>query len=233
MNIVSWNCSQAFRKKVSQLSKMSPDLAVVPECESLEKMNGAHQQLFSYGLWFGDNPNKGLGVFSTFNYELTVHPAYNERFKWVVPIKVGGSEPFLLLAVWTKNHKDNKQSYIRQLFMALQEYKSILLEETFLVIGDWNSNAIWDRSPGVGNYSTVVKLLRDYGLESAYHIFNGESHGAETQPTYYFRYDRNKPYHIDYCFIPQSWTKCLHSVQVGSYDDWRPFSDHVPLNIQF
>ncbi|MED4784294.1 endonuclease/exonuclease/phosphatase family protein [Brevibacillus choshinensis] len=232
MNIVAWNCRQAFRKKVGKLVPFCPKIAVISECESLEKLAGSHESLFAHSLWVGDNPHKGLGVFSSSEHPLTVHPAYDDRFHWIVPIRVTGSESFTLLAVWTKDHKDRKQSYVGQLFLALQEYQSILKEETCLVVGDLNSNAIWDSLPRVGNHTAVVKILQEHGLASAYHWFFREEHGMESVPTYYFHHHREKGYHIDYGFLPVGWMERVESVSVGTYEEWREWSDHVPVVIK-
>jgi endonuclease/exonuclease/phosphatase family metal-dependent hydrolase len=61
--------------------------------------------------------------------------------------------------------------------------------------------------------------------------------GFEAEATIYWR-DRNKDgpkYHIDYCFVPSSWTGSLAAVSVGSFDDWvgSGLSDHVPLIVDF
>jgi exonuclease III len=233
MNVLSWNCNQAFRKKCTLLSPFSPDIAVISECESLEKLNAAHLALFDNQLWIGDNPNKGLGIFATSDYELSIHPAYNEQFRWIVPIQVKGVESFTLIAVWTKNHKERKKSYIGQLYLALEQYRLLLQDETIVIAGDLNSNAIWDHLPRVGNHSAVLQMLHHYGITSAYHFHYGEQQGSETRPTYFFHYDRNKGYHIDYVFAPLDWLIHLESVIVGTYDEWRQWSDHVPMLIQF
>lgn len=232
MNIVAWNCRQAFRKKAGKLASFYPQLAVISECESLEKLAGSHESLFAHAVWVGDNPHKGLGVFSSSAYPLAVHPAYDDRFHWIVPIQVAAEEPFTLLAVWTKDHKDKKQSYIGQLFLALKHYQTLLVEETCLVAGDLNSNAIWDPLPRVGNHTAVVQLLREHGLESAYHWCYREEHGAESVPTYYFHHHKEKGYHIDYSFLPAKWMERVEAVHVGTYEEWREWSDHVPVVVR-
>jgi hypothetical protein len=123
------------------------------------------------------------------------------------------------------------QSYIGQLYLALLQYESIHQNETCIIVGNWYSNAIWDGSPRVGNHTTFVNMLEDHGLISAYNTYYNEQHGRETTPTYYFHYNQNKGFHIDYIFIPSAWPNKLDQVSVGTYDLWRPVSDHVPLSI--
>jgi exonuclease III len=233
MKIISWNCSQAFRKKWTRIAEMLPDIAVIQECESIEKLNKCYERTFTSALWFGDNSNKGIGVFSNDLYEFSVHPSYDDNFRWVVPVRVSGAESFTIMIVWTKAHRDTKQSYIGQLYLALRQYESILQNETCIVVGDLNSNAIWDGIPRVGNHTTVVNILKAHDLISAYHAHYNEQHGSETTPTYYFHYNQNKGYHIDYAFIPIAWLNKLKEVAVGTYDLWRPVSDHVPLSLKF
>ena len=43
----------------------------------------------------------------------------------------------------------------------------------------------------------------------------------------------DKAYHIDYCFVSDDMIEKLQSVEVGEYDTWVKFSDHVPLIITF
>jgi hypothetical protein len=39
---------------------------------------------------------------------------------------------------------------------------------------------------------------------------------------------KDKPYHIDYCFLSKNLAENLHSVEVGDFDTWT-ISDHVPV----
>jgi len=93
--------------------------------------------------------------------------------------------------------------------------------------GDFNSNVQWDAHRPGRNHTEVVCLLNGYGLISAYHSRLGEKQGAETCPTYYFYRHQDKPFHIDYVFVPQGWK--LRSVEVGSFREWGQLSDHVPV----
>jgi len=74
-----------------------------------------------------------------------------------------------------------------------------------------------------------VRNLDSLGLVSAYHHFHGEEQGAESRPTLHMLKDRERPYHIDYCFVPKSWTAHIRSVDIGTYEGWIKYSDHCPL----
>jgi hypothetical protein len=51
--------------------------------------------------WFGTNPQKGLAVLSYGDYAFELHPSYDRRHRWIVPVSVSGPISFLLFAVWT------------------------------------------------------------------------------------------------------------------------------------
>ena len=100
-------------------------------------------------------------------------------------------------------------------------------------MGDFNSNLIWDvlknRHPTDLNHSALLDRLKGHRLVSSYHTFYGEQQGKETRPTYYLLWNEKKPYHIDYCFIPDGWVNRLKNVEIGNYLDWKDYSDHRPL----
>jgi endonuclease/exonuclease/phosphatase family metal-dependent hydrolase len=78
----------------------------------------------------------------------------------------------------------------------------------------------------------LVQLLSEFGLVSSYHFFHREAHGQEKQPTYYFQWNQQRPYHIDYCFMPKEWLLRTQRVEVGSYVEWKHRSDHRPLLVE-
>jgi len=122
MRLVSWNCKRAFHRKTSFAEELGPDLLVVPECEkpgSITQSFGA-KPLRSHH-WIGDNPRKGLGVFSFGEYSLEVHSAYDPKHRWILPVRVSGPFSFTLLAVWAMPHGDAR-SYVQPLIDALENY---------------------------------------------------------------------------------------------------------------
>jgi len=72
-------------------------------------------------------------------------------------------------------------------------------------------------------------MLAQLGLVSSYHFFHREAHGQEKRPTYYFQWNKRRPFHIDYCFIPKEWAPLLQRVEIGSYAKWKGTSGHRPL----
>jgi hypothetical protein len=103
-----------------------------------------------------------------------------------------------------------------------------------VVAGDFNDNVKWDRPKKRNKHKINVDELAPLGLRSAYHHARGVEQGAEREPTIYWR-DRKRDggsYHIDYCFVPESWTKSISAVELGGFDDWVHLSDHVPLIVE-
>ena len=150
--------------------------------------------------------------------------------KWIVPVKVDSPTPFTLIAVWAcAVGSSRKDRYIGQIYQALMAHPEWFNGNPVVVAGDFNSNKIWDAKRKVGNHSDVVKVLGERGLVSAYHEYFNESQGLESSPTLHLSRRRERPYHIDYVFIPREWMFRLSAVEVGQYDRWSTISDHCPI----
>ncbi len=235
MRIATWNCNMVFRKKAPHILAHRPDILIVPECENPEKLK-FHEStpLPDDMLWHGDNPHKGLGVFSYGYHRFELLDCHEPTFKNILPIRVtGGKFDFLLFAVWANNPTDKEGAYVTQIWKALKHYEKLLPGNESVWIGDFNSNTIWDKPRREGNHSALVKKLENHGICSSYHKFHGELQGKETQPTLYMYRHKDKPYHIDYCFASAAFTEKLENVAVGTYDDWKMHSDHKPLFVDF
>ncbi len=258
MRIVVWNCKMALSHKRHHLYALRPDIAVIPEC-SQNCLKLCLQDGFE-GRWFGDNPRKGLGVLVAKPFHIARSQKPRSRWVVPLTIKNAMSEStsgfpsdFLLIAVWTMPVPGSRlQSYIGQLHQAVVNNPQWFSGNPVIVAGDFNSNKFWDDTranknsqPGNSqagkpriakhqkpiNHSAVVALLEKHRLSSAYHHFFRESQGEETHPTYYFYHHKDRPYHIDYVFLPQHWAAQIRSVEVGSHAAWSKLSDHVPISV--
>lgn len=213
----------AYRNKSEQLLQYRADIAVIPECEKLGDNNLKR-------IWLGNNENKGLCVFSYSDYELKLCDDFNQDIKYVAPVKVKGRNSFNLLAVWAKNDRKNVQNrYIGQVWAAINYYRELLTEST-IIIGDFNWNWRFDQNSSyhlAGNFEDVLRFLTGMNMTSAYHEFTHEDFGQETQPTFFFHHREDRPFHVDYCFVPKDFK--IVNVEVGRYSDWIRKSDHVPL----
>lgn len=235
MKIITWNCNMAFRKKADIILMHKPDILVVPECEHPDKLIFKNTiPKAKDTLWFGRNPNKGLAIFSYCHFHLKLLDIYNESFKTIIPISVSGNKfNFILFAVWANNPKDPDGQYITQVWKAINYYEKLITSKQTILIGDFNSNTIWDRPKREGNHSTVVNKLETKGVYSAYHKYYNQAQGQEQHPTLYMYRRIDKPYHIDYCFASIDMIEHLQSVEIGDYDFWTKYSDHVPVIITF
>jgi exodeoxyribonuclease-3 len=225
MRLVTWNCCRGpYVRKASFLEALAPDVAVIQECArpSIET---------DQCLWFGDNPRQGIAVFANGQYRIRALPTVPDVPRYAIPIEVAGPTNFLLIAVWSKGGKINP--YVEGVVRAVELYRDLFSQYRTVLLGDLNSNAIWDSNHAAGlNHSALVKILSELGLVSSYHVFHREAHGEEKQPTYYFQWKKGRPFHIDYCFIPKDWAPNVQRVEVGSYAKWRARSDHRPLLVE-
>jgi exonuclease III len=224
MNLVTWNCCRGrYEKKGALLEQFGADIIVLQECA---KPLAESESL----LWFGDNPRQGILIAASSPYTLHALPTEPDIPKFVIPIEVRGPESFTLFAVWSKGRQ--KYRYVMGVVRAMEAYRELVEAGPAIVIGDLNSNAIFDKyHPKSLNHSALIRLLDSFGLVSGYHEFFGEAQGAESRPTCYLLWKKERPYHIDYCFLPKAWMARVQEISVGDYDSWKQFSDHRPLSL--
>ncbi|MEE1885310.1 endonuclease/exonuclease/phosphatase family protein [Pedobacter flavus] len=230
MKIITWNCNGAFRKKFDRLLYYQADIHIIQECENpTESKHGDYQTWAENYLWTGDTKNKGLGVFAKPEIKLEkldwTNNFNNYTVKHFLPCKVNNE--FDLLAIWTHRNNSPNFGYIGQLWKYLQINKDKL--KGALIIGDFNSNAIWDEWDRWWNHSDVVKELKEIGIESIYHKLTGEQHGKESIPTLYFQRKIARPYHIDYIFGPEKLIELTKKFEIGPAEKWLNLSDHMPI----
>lgn len=225
----------AFRKKAAFILTYQPDILIVPECEHLDKLT------FSAGttkptdtLWFGTNQHKGLAIFSYSNFKFKLLDIHNPELRMIIPISVtGGEVDFTLFAIWAYNPQDSGYKYIGQVWKAILHYESLLTGGHIILAGDFNSNLIWDRPHRKVSHAVLVAKLASLGIFSTYHTHLDIAQGVEEHPTYFMYRHRNRPYHLDYCFVSSVLLKKLQSVEIGDYDFWTQYSDHVPVIATF
>ncbi len=223
MRLLTWNCAKGrIDAKAPRLDPLAADIVVLQECARPDTASDRC-------LWFGDNPRQGIAILVSEGFKLAAIPARADVPPYTIPVSVRGPHgTFLVLAVWSK--KARAHPYIEGVVEAIEAYRDLIEAMPTIVIGDLNSNAIWDRQhPVTHNHSTLVARLADLGMTSAYHAYSGEPHGAESTYTFYFRKNAEKPFHIDYCFVPSAWLPGLKHVGIGNYADWHDVSDHRPL----
>lgn len=231
MNLVSWNCAGSFRTKFHALAQFDADLLVVQECEDpARSTHHGYREWASNYLWVGPNKNRGLAVFARKGIRLERLPLESGPLELFLPCRIDGTTS--LLAVWAKQANSPTFQYIGQLWKYLQLYKQALATTPWLVVGDFNSNVIWDKWDRWWNHTDVVRELDALGMGSAYHQARAVTQGAEPEPTLFLHRNIKRPYHIDYAFLPRAWLNGC-SVSVGKPAEWMKLSDHMPLSVTF
>lgn len=232
MRIVSWNCNGAFRKKIQLLMPFHADILVIPESENLEKLSGTDFGQYQHMLWRGyqqGKANKGLLILAKDGFPLQVHEQYTDEQKIIIPIEVGRdrANSFLLFAVWTV--KEGGKSYAQTLLNAFSRYES-LLSLPCILVGDFNTSSVLDsKNASKPTHQSMVDFLRIYNIDSVYHRQTGQEHGNETTPTHAFTRNVRKPFHLDYCFASNRYFTNGISMEIGQFEDWIAYSDHMPL----
>lgn len=161
-------------------------------------------------------------------------PEFEPRFRYVIPVRLTGPDlNITLFAIWAMDNKENRSArYIGQVWFALDHYAKLIGTSTILV-GDFNSNKIWDFKDRIGSHSDVVNHLFQKDIHSVYHHYYQMEQGMEEHPTFYLYKNKLKPYHLDYCFVSGDLLKKVTDVEVGTHEPWKAYSDHSPISIKF
>ena len=227
MRLVSWNCNKKFREKFNYISKYNADLYIIQECENPNNFkNTPYGEWAKNSLWIGENPNSGLGIFGNSEIAISKLDWENHFLNYFLPCRINNT--FDLLGVWAS------KPYIEAMVVYLSfNYHNI--NDKTIILGDFNSNVIWDKQHNIRSHSTLNKLMSEKGLVSAYHHYLNSDFGKEKDPTFYLHKNVNKPYHIDYCYCKP---EIIENFQIDIFGDWDTnkkllgfISDHVPIII--
>ena len=223
MRIVTWNCCRGpFDRKIAALEQLQPDIAVIAEALDPGEQN-------DHVRWFPSNASRlGIQVRAFNGYRLTrIRKAAAGLPNCVAPVRVsGGPVDFNLLAVWTWPAPSYTQAFLN----GLAAYARLLQRGPAVVAGDFNGNPVFDK-PGARNkwWTLGFEQLHAAGLVSAYHRHHGVPFGGEEHATHHFLRKPERPFHIDFCFVPSTWAERSLAVQVAADEPWRRLSDHFPL----
>ncbi len=213
----------AYRKKFESLESLHPDIAIIQECEkNLFEIRGLPY------VWSGTNPHKGIAVYAT-DPKASVRLVDMPVSRHMMPViyKKDGID-FHILAVWSR--LDPRFPYIEGMHQDLSQYADFLRHPRSMIVGDWNSNPKLDAVYKVKNgHMALVAILHEWGLRSVYHMHNDADAGEEPHHTLFFRREKARPFHIDYCFVSIGLASAVQSVVVGAFEDWIALSDHMPL----
>lgn len=224
----------AFRKKAEYILIEHPDILIVPECEHPDKL------IFKCNVekpkdlyWFGQNPNKGIGIFSYSDFKIKLLNIHNPEFKYILPLSVKNKNiELIIFAIWAQKPQ-NHDCYTEQIWNAVHFYKDLLNKENVILAGDFNSSAIWDKTNRIYNHTNLVDFLKNKNIFSTYHSYFNQEHGKESAPTLFMHRKADRQYHIDFCFASNNLIKKMDSVKIGKYKNWTMHSDHKPLTVTF
>lgn len=220
MRIVSWNCNGKFREKYKQIVNVNADIYVIQECENPETSDLDYKNYFKQFYWIGDKKNKGLGIF------INDDSIIAKKNKWKTYclrnfLSININNQFDLIGVW------DCRPYIEEYYI-YQEINYNNYNGNSIILGDFNSNKIWDKDHHERNHSEVVRKLKEKNLISAYHYIFKEEQGKETKNTFYLYRHPDKGYHIDHCFIKK---ERIINYQILDDPFWLTLSDHLPILI--
>ena len=229
MVIINWNCNGAFRKKFKQLEKFEADIMVIQECEDPESSNNKNYREWAKNfIWTGDNKDKGLGIFCKESVKISNNNWETNNLKYFISANINGD--FNIIGLWNHHANSPTFGYIGQFWKYLQINKSLMSKA--LIIGDFNSNKIWDKWDRWWNHSDVVRELEEIEIRSLYHEFFNEEQGKEQCPTFYLQKNILKPYHIDYAFADKKTIDKIKNFEIGQKTEWLQWSDHMPILIE-
>ncbi|MGI9605746.1 MAG: hypothetical protein ACR2P0_06370 [Acidimicrobiales bacterium] len=243
LRLVGWNVAGAFQNKAHLLRALEPDIAVVSEACDEARLIRHGVDDFRAASWIGRSPHKGLLVASwgSETKTRTLHTEWDQRLEWVLPVHVKAPLDFSLFGVWSQNLSGEPRRHIRYpseryrypCGHLVEAYANVLTKRPAVLLGDFNHHVLWDKGDPTWDFCSLLDMYRSVGLVSAWHAHHGVEVGNPNEPaTHWHTYNRAKPYHLDYCFVPEEWVPAMSTVWIGGYDEWgaeSPRSDHAPI----
>ena len=222
MKVVTWNCNLNLVKKFEFIEQYKPDIAIIQECEKLDKSYFPNSEYW----WIGKDEKKGLGII-IFNKSAKIANSYNETLVYFLPLQ---TDEIKILGTWAYNHRAKQRfgdDFKGGASDALKYYKDWLLQdEKIIVSGDFNNSVLWDRRDNTNNFKNINQKLNEFNFFSAYHHFTKENFGEEKQATLFHTKNQNKPYFVDYFYLKNM---SINNFVIGNYNKWISLSDHMPL----
>jgi exonuclease III len=202
-----------------------PDILVIQECTYFEYVVVKKRAEFAYTDWYGDGKDSllGIGIFSkSHRFQLASEHRYDAKFRYVVPYSLeANGKQIILFAVWTKGYISNddlhKLAYDENIKAAWEFYRNVF-KVPVIFIGDFNT---FYNSKYEEGLSKLEKMLLP--------LVNCASESEKKKPTFYS--PKYGPGVDDFCFASDKLAKKIFSV--GNRDEWKKYSDHCPIIVEF
>jgi endonuclease/exonuclease/phosphatase family metal-dependent hydrolase len=222
LRIITWNChSGSVEQLLDDLAEYQPDVVFLQECTPLDRRRRP-------GLVCSRriNGRKAVALFAASDAcrcrRLRLLSGSGNA---AIGATVVTPLPFTAIGIWAQ-----KTDYVEDVMRTVRAHRNLLRAAPAVVMGDFNSGTSLTRTPRQhGAHRRLLDEFHDLGLVSAYHVYHGIDHGDEAHATYFHLYKTDRPWHIDFCFVPQAWTPRLANVAVLDGDVWARRSDHRPL----
>lgn len=230
LRLITWNCHHgSLASRVKQLARETPDIAFLQEYRP-GLPSGALAKEGSF-ITRAIRPSKGVGLGAmSERYRLTeITPAAFPSFSdhAIVAAEVSGPIEFIVIGLWARG-----PNYAVELLKFLESHHALLHSAPVVVMGDLNMGSkLGTRKRPTHRSKEVLASFADAGLASAYHAFHSCAHGHEAHATYRHLFKRRQPWHIDFCFVPESWRTAITDVAVLDSRAWAKRSDHSPLRV--
>lgn len=227
MKIVTWNSYQNFKECFKEIIKEKADIYVIPECEdpAISKSE-EYREFASNYYWVGDNKQKGLGIFACDDVKIELVALDDNGLRYFIPVRVNDS--FNLLCVWTNPDLENKVvEYPNEITRYYEQHKdSGFFNDEMIICGDFNCDVRLKNKTHGRNVLKMIDKLSEVGLVDTYHYLNDEKQGEESQPTFYWLFKLENPFHLDHVFASPGRIKTF---EIGDSEKWLGLSDHMPI----
>jgi exonuclease III len=218
MRLATWNCQTGLDSNWAAVEALDADVLVIQECGSGTPEQVANQDGWTCE-WEAGGWDKGLAVLARFPYSIETREPSEPFF---ISTVIAGPNRLRFVGFWAMTPKFAGYEYPRQATRLIEQLPHDHLPT--VVAGDFNASKSREH---LGN----VQRFADLGLVSAYHAYHGADQSAiEVHPTSYFQWNRSRPHHMDFVFVPATWR--IDSVEVGTFDDYSArggMSDHTPV----
>lgn len=223
LRLMTWNCrSGSVRECVSELARFEPDLVFLQECGAPDA-EAKPSVVCSHTL--NGRKHVALVVGPPF---LVASTSSTLAGRAAVAAKVIAPIGFRVIGIWAQG-----PHYVDDVLRTLRAEEPAIRIQPTVVLGDLNSGTrLGRRASLTRHHGRLLDACADLGLVSAYHAFHGVEAGGETHATYFHQFKRQRPWHIDFCFVPRPWASGVINVAIIDGRYWARRSDHRPLLVE-